>query len=88
VCDSGQCGRPLGATCQPGQIICIPNLDCNPNTLTCGPRDCTNLCAQGGKCEAHTCFDRLYCCNPSDIEFCVPDLLCECIVEGGQCPQP
>jgi hypothetical protein len=89
VCNDGFCGRPQGAACEPGATWCVPGLDCNPTTLTCGPQDCTTPCAEQGQCESHVCFGQLYCCDPSDIAVCnVPELLCECIVEGSFCASP
>lgn len=87
VCDGGQCGRPLGATCVPGDIMCIRTLECHVTTLTCGPRDCTNPCAELGWCNQQPCFGTdLFCC-PADItDDCnVPEFFCECITEGGGC---
>lgn len=59
--------------------------ECEPNP----PQDCTVPCQQSGDCTPYTCFGNLYCC-PADItNTCnVPDLICNCIVEGGGCSQP
>lgn len=86
VCDGGQCGRPLGAACVPGDLICIPSLTCNAGTLTCDPRDCTIPCAEEGRCSNYTCSGGLYCCPTDVTDTCnVPEEICGCIIEGGYC---
>ena len=60
------------------------NQECQPDV----PLDCTIPC-QSGNCSPYTCFGNLYCCPPDITDECnVPELICNCIVEGGGCSQP
>lgn len=76
------CGKN-GETCE----VCGSNescvaQECQPNP----PLDCTVPCAEFGQCVSNTCFGDLMCCTQASVDACTePELLCNCLVEGGNC---
>lgn len=84
VCVSGQCQIKVGSPCTLLQV-CEGNRSC-PSSLICGGVGCELPCADFGRCTEYTCFGDLLCCPADVTDDCnVPDLICECIIEGGYC---
>jgi hypothetical protein len=98
VCDNGFCGRPLDAACVPGDVWCVPQLECNPSTLRCSacPEEqepCNGVCCDAGEsCYGTVCCALNFGCSRpnggagSCCQFqycCEPQQVgCECEFDG------
>lgn len=82
VCQDGQCKRPEGATCQPGNLLCESPLGCISGICDTINENCDTACAEKGHCEFLDCGGNQMCCN---LFPCTspPGERCNCL-EGGQ----
>jgi hypothetical protein len=86
VCDIGQCRRPEGASCQPGDLLCQSPFTCNGGGICASPEDCTVPCAELERCAEQVCLGVLNCCTQATFDECSgSEDFCGCITEGGEC---